>query len=475
MRYFRDPWIQIFGFLALASGALAAFGVQSGPSPRPVEAESAGPAAAVPAPAAAPGPAALRPKIAGKWVVDAALASDADTANLADALAAAAAGDTVYVRAGTYLGRFSINRDVELVGLGERGAVGLTNSSAGPALVLDSAKVAVKNITIIHSGDAPGKGVESRRARMELVGVAIKVGPQDVGLDVIGGEAAVVNGTIDGGRKAADAHDDAKLRLERVSLDNAETGLLVEGASAELVHASFTDDKNGLTVSEQGSATVVEGDFVRDAVGLWASRGGRIAASSTRFSYGATGIRADDGGRVENSSGTFTEITGSALRADSAEIDDAGSAIYMNKDSAVSAQGRATLTLRGTRIESGAAGAVVLLDGASAVLSRAVISRNAGFGLSVRGAHDVRVENSTISGQARCAVEIYGSALTLVTTWLTQNLCGVSFLGRAVLDSDSSTFTGNKEGPFIYLPSLKNEIVVRGKNNDPRNLASLIQ
>ena len=171
----------------------------------------------------------------------------------------------------------------------------------------------------------------------------------------------------------------------------------------------------------------------------------------------------------------FFGLTGAALQADSSgEIDDSGSSIVRGKAASVVARGRATLKLDGTRIEDGSGDAADVVDGASASLSGVKFARNAGAGLSVRNAQTVSVADSSISGHARCAIEVSGAALTLKSARLTGNLCGVAFFGQAVLDADASVFTGNRRGPFQYSADQKNEIVVRGSGNEPGDLAALI-
>jgi|GEM_PF-2067878 len=495
MSYLRDPWLQIFAFLALTSGALAAFG-RPGSASAPFAGSGAAsaaaldsaPAARVPAPAAAApaaaapaAPPALRPKISGKWVVDASLAADADTAKLGDALAAAAAGDVVYLRAGDYKGRFVVRRDITLIGLGARADVVIDGDGAGPSLLVDEASATIKNLTLAHAGTEAGATLEGRRAVLTLSGVEIRAGPlgpgaQDAGLEALGGAASLEDCAITGGHKGVDAHDEAKVALTRTAVTKSMTAVFVQDASVRLSECALTDDARGLTASEQGEAVLSGGEISRAAGALWATRGGRIQASGTRFNLDGAGVLADENGRVELSSAAFFGLSGAALETDSGgEIDDVGSSIARGKSVGATAGARSTLKLDGTRIEDGSGDAVDVAAGATASLKGVRFARNDGAGLSVRNALSVRVEDSDIADETRCAIEVSGAALSLKAARLSGNLCGVAFFGQSVLDADSSRFTDNRRGPFQYTNSRKNEIVVRGENNEPRDLAALIK
>lgn len=477
MNYLKDSWLQIFGLLALASGALAARNWQApnGPHRRNEASRPAAIPIALSEPAS-PDSNTLKSKAPGKWVVDAALAADADTAKLGDALSNALVGDTVYVRAGTYKGSVSIKRDIVIVGLGLQRDIVIDGDQAGPTLTVDSAKATIKNVTIIHSGARPGKAVESRDATLELVTVALKAGPQDVGLNVSGGAVTADFGAIEGGHKALDAHNGATVALDHMTVTKAKTGVFVQDASARLSDTVLADNERGITVVEQGQATIVNGAILRNSVGVWANRGGQVKVSSSRFIGGTTGVLADERGRAEIESCAFFDLAGNALSADSSgELADKGSTILRTKSVAAMAQSLATLSLIDTQIDDGLGDAVGVVDGASASLSGVKLTRNARAGLSIRDARAVRVEDSVVSGQKRCALEVSGAALTLKTTRMTGNLCGVAFYGEATLDVDACDLTGNLQGPFLYPADQKKGVIVRGQNNRPRNLSSLIQ
>lgn len=449
MRYFKDPWLQVFGFLALASALLAAKGLA------PSAPKAAAPIQVQNQAAAAPLKRTLNPKKAGRWIVDAANAADADTTKLSDAVANAASGETIFVRAGVYRESLSIARDVSIIGLGALRDIVVDSDAGGATLAVDAAKVSIKNVTISHSGARPGKAVEARRATLELSGVALKAGPNDEGIDAIGGSVTVSYSSLDGGNRGLDAHDGAKAALDHTSIAHAEAGVYLQGATAQINDCSFSDGKRGLIAAEQGQASVVNGTFARLGTGVWANRGGQATVSASKFPEHATAILAEERGRVEAKDCSFTAGTGPALAADGGgEALDRGSTIMRGK-TAARASGKATLGLVDTQIEDMTGDAVVVED-ASAALSGVKIVRGAGHGVVIGAAQAVRVE--------RAAITKNGGA-------------GVYFRGAQplTLDIDGSQLSGNARGPIACEDGAKERLALRGKNNEPRDLASLIQ
>ncbi len=450
MRYLKDPWLQIFGFLALASAVLAARGLTAAGARGQIAVSQPSPQAT-----AAPLHRTLNPKKAGRWIVDAALATDADTAKLSEALANAAAGETIFVRAGTYRAGAPITRDVTLAGLGALRDVVVESDAEGPTLAVDGAKVAVKNLTIAHSGARPGKAVEARRATLELSGVAIRSGPNDEGVDAIGGSATLSYSSVDGGSRGLDAHDGAKVALDHARISGAETGVYLQGASARINDTSFSDGKKGLTVAEQAQADVVNGSFAREEVAVWADRGGQAKVSGAKFPDHAVGVLADERGRAEVKDCEFSNGSGPALAAETGgETLDRGSSILRGR-TAARASGKATLGLVDTQIEDAKSDAVAI-DDASAALSGVKIVRAGGHGLVVGDAQAVRIEKSEISKNKGAGIYFRGD----------QDLA---------LDLDGSRLSGNAGGAIVREQGRRGRLSIRGKNNEPRDPASLIQ
>lgn len=471
MRYLKDPWLQVFLFLTVASGVMAAIGV--GPAGKTAKIEPKPPldARQQPEPAHT-----LKAKAPGKWVVDAKLALDADTDKLGEALANASAGDTVYVRVGTYKETVAIKRDVSIVGLGAQREIVVDGDAAGPTVAVDGAKVKLKNLTLSHSGIRPGKALESRRATLELQTVAVKVQAQDSGVDVIGGGLTAFYLTVEGGHRGVDAHDEAKLSLDHPSISKAETALYLQGATAHLAEPTLTDNKKGVTVAEQGSALISGGELSRNGVAVWANRGGQAKLASVKLAADGTAVVAEERGRAETESCAFSEETAGALLADTGgQAMDKGSTILRAQGTAAAAKAQGTLALVDTQIEDGQGDAVAVLDGGSAALSGVKLARNARAGVVIKDARAVRLDRATIVHHKRCALELDGGEVAVKASTLQQNDCGAAFYGKATLDIEGSDFSGNDHGPLLYKPDQKDGIVLRGKNNNPRNLTSLIQ
>jgi hypothetical protein len=467
MSYFKDPWLQVFAFLALGSGLL--FARSPGAASR-----AGAPAPSFQAPPAAPQTGKLKPKSPGKWVVDSKLALDADTDILGEALNSAAAGDTVYVRAGLYRGAVSVKRDVFIVGLGALRDIVAESGGDLSTLTIEGAKVSIKNVTFARVEGRQGRAIESRRSQLQLAGVAIRATESSDGLDVIGGSVSGSYVSIEGGRRGLDAHDEARVSLDHLSVSKAGAGVYLQGATAELASPAFSQNKKGLVAAEQGQALVKDADFKGDGLALWANRGGQIIASGSRFA--GTGALADDRGRVELQRCSFSDAEGTAMHA-AAEgtVLDKGSTILRAKGVAALAETQGTLGLVDTQFEDGASDGVVVVDGGSAALSGVKIARHARAGISVRDAKAVRVERATIAHQKRCALELAGSDVSIKASTLMRNDCGVAFYGKGTLSADGSDFTGNARGPVLFKPELKGEIGIAGKGNNPPNLASLVQ
>ena len=138
-----DPWIQVFGAAALLSGALAlrapARLPPASPAPQPASLSvvlNDGNTSA----AAGAKHVKMRSRTPGQWRVDKAMGPEADTPDLAKALAAAADGDRIMLAAGVYDGPFVVSKSVQLVGAGARSDVRLT-STAGATLQASAGKV----------------------------------------------------------------------------------------------------------------------------------------------------------------------------------------------------------------------------------------------------------------------------------------------------------------------------------------------
>ncbi len=137
-----DQWVQMFGVLALVSGGFSLYARARPSSPS---------GAAFSAVAAVSEASALDRKTPGRLLVDARLATDADTADLGQALAEARAGEIVYVRPGVYRVSAAVSQDQRVVGLGGKPeAVVLEGAADAPVLTIKAGAVKLSGLTLQH-------------------------------------------------------------------------------------------------------------------------------------------------------------------------------------------------------------------------------------------------------------------------------------------------------------------------------------
>jgi hypothetical protein len=204
-----DPWVQTFGLLALVSGALTAYARVTPP------------------------PAALAAGRTGRKIVDARLARDADTSDLAAAAAAAAPGDTLYVRSGVYRGPIKLRGGMRLVGLGPPDSVVLEGDGTSPLIDVTAGAVSISSVSL--RGGAPAIYAHAG-ARLSLAAVTIT--GADVGVVIMGegssGEFERLR-VVRSARDGVFVRDGASVTLSRSELvGQIACGLLVSSASAFL-------------------------------------------------------------------------------------------------------------------------------------------------------------------------------------------------------------------------------------------------
>ena len=251
-----DPWVQVFGVLAAASGGFSALWAASPPRPAPA---AAGPSAA------------WAPRVPGRWLVDARRARDCDSADLASVLARAKDGDTVYVRAGLYRGPFVVQKKLALIGLGDPGAVVLAPGAAGTAIDAGAGcDLALSSVTLRGPGSSAqarglyahdGARVHARSVRAE--GLAI-------------------------GLQAAGAG--TRLSLARSRVLQGAVGVQVEsGASAKLTDDELMGNSScGLSVVS-GSVQARGGAFSMNGAGICRSKDARVEAAGVALTGNVRG------------------------------------------------------------------------------------------------------------------------------------------------------------------------------------------
>jgi hypothetical protein len=192
-----DAWVQTLGFVALCSAALCLL-AQHAPASR----SSAS-------------------KRASRKIVDARLARDADTNDLAAAAAASGPGDTLYVRAGSYKGPVKLAEGTRLLGLGPAEAIVIEGDGKTPLIEAAGGAVTISSVSL--RGGAPAVYVhKGAGSAAELDRVKVLRSARDGVFVRDGAEATIARSELIG-QKACGllvASASARLRESTVSLND---------------------------------------------------------------------------------------------------------------------------------------------------------------------------------------------------------------------------------------------------------------
>jgi hypothetical protein len=432
----KDPWVQIFAFLALMSGGLSAQ-AQFSPAARrapiaPPEKSAAGaeppaigPAATAaatrvpeaapanpPAPTLAPGTAfapmltpmlepvtpapptgaitrALKARTAGLWVVDASGGPDADATALSDVLASAKDGDVVFIHPGRYSEKITVAGSVTLRGTGaDRGAVVIDSDGPLTAAVGRGA-VRLEHLTLMNSGPISATVLAASGAALTLVDVAIEA-KDGQGLRVTGGAVEARDVRL-AGRIALIVDAAGRATITRGDVAGSLVGALVDGAGAfgEFVKTRFHDGTRQILVQRQARASVSGCDF--------------------DFTPGTRGL------------GAIVALSGARVSAVDARI-------HLNRAASIGLAAKSGSSILGTRV---------------------TIDHSVGFGAWASAQSNLTLTDSTVEDTADSAVLIEDSRVTLKRTTLSRSSYGLFMMSRVEARVDDSHFESNRFGPLV--------------------------
>ena len=181
-------------------------------------------------------------------------------ATIGEAIAAAPAGALVVVRSGTYREALVIDKAVEVVGEGPRGAV-VVESTDAHAIELRAERAAIRNLTIRAGGTGQGWGaVMVRRGRPVIEGCDL-TSSVGAGMYVVGADSdPVVRACTfaDGKGTGIFFLENGRGTFERCTVTgNAYAGIQVkQGGDPVVRECTFADGKgNGIYVLENGRGT----------------------------------------------------------------------------------------------------------------------------------------------------------------------------------------------------------------------------
>jgi len=160
---------------------------------------------------------------------------------IADAIAQATAGDVIQVHPGTYSGSFTIDRDIELAGVGSHEDIMLT-TERDSVIIISANSVIMKNLTVIGKvRTQPVIHIKSGNCDMKFC--SIEGGKYGIAVDS-GSRVAVANSSIADcergaifGKEALDVVLDNSL-IERIG----GSGVITENChEVRILHSTFSD------------------------------------------------------------------------------------------------------------------------------------------------------------------------------------------------------------------------------------------
>ncbi len=277
-----DGWLQACVLIAVLSGALwfVSRRAETEPEPAP-SAPAAAPAATTPA-------GRKRPRDGKQWIVDADGAPGADTETLAEAVAAASAGDRILLRRGLHHGSAVLDKALTVVGDGKPGETVLAGSGPFTLSARGGATVTVENLTVSAPKGTNTRAVEVReRANLRLAhgsfsgydAEAAVMVDKDCTLEADGtdfdagknmslfiqGRAHLKGGTLLSGKTLVSVHGTgAYLEAEGVKMQYAQTGLVTgDHARAVLIGARFTGVQLEAIALSDSELTLIDPVFDR--------------------------------------------------------------------------------------------------------------------------------------------------------------------------------------------------------------------
>jgi hypothetical protein len=295
-----DAWIQVLGFLAVASGLFSAHYLQALPRPHaeapstveavkpPIVPEAAPEAApapppALPAPPVPDAPKKLVARRAGHWVVDAAMGPGADTAKIGEAIASAADLDVILVKPGDYREGLRITNSVTIVG--DSGAPGDTRLSFAGSETISVAggSVIMKNMTLSNDGKSGEWVIALRRGRLSLKDVALRSSSQ--GIRVADGDLDVADSTLEAST-ALFVEGKSRVAMTGVTATGGEATIRADGPDVELTirHATVRNSRD-TAVAAANSAHVFLSEirFHDDADAIVAQSGAEVKVSHAKI------------------------------------------------------------------------------------------------------------------------------------------------------------------------------------------------
>lgn len=337
-----------------------------------------------------------------------------------DAVADAAAGDTVSVAAGTYSGTVSISTPITLTGQGASTII----QAQSPGLVISASGTIISNTTIVGTGIDQGITTTLGTNNVSVLNTAIH--SFVVGIQFNGGSGhvaqsdTITNATTVPGGIGVFAADSSNVQVDNVTVINYGTGIEV----------LRTGGSNGITLTnniiDYTTGTTTEPGIYLLGSGVGVGTLQALVQSNQVGGYGPL-IKAEGLAPAQVLNNTL-DTTGTSIDG-AISLNQAGSSVVQGNTLLVSAPVAST-TLTG-----------ILIGGtASPTVTQNSIASRFTFGIETIDSATPVIIDSTLSGHGGAGLRASGSATPqLLDSLFTNNLSGISLNSTTAL----VTATGN--------------------------------
>lgn len=345
-----------------------------------------------------------------------------DYTTISEAIASAADGDDILIRAGTYAEPISIDKSIRLHGDGGRDAVTIAFPADSPGVELTAGREGnPEDPLVTYSVPA---GIQLAADGIALSGLTISGARPGVAIAVNAGTADLSDLaiTLDG----ADADETGDHAADtRIAI------VVAEGADADVRKSTLDAD---VTALEGGTVAVEQSVFTGG--GIWGDAGSQLVAHDnvlTDAGIGSDGMRAAIAGN-QLSRGFIAVGGDGSFHVTNNHIDDLR--YDVGPGVAISVWDGGEVEVAGNTVTNSDTGIKLLFFDGSAVIDGNTITSTR-TGLSVSGA-DTTVSDNTIAGSDIIGLEVYSAGPTLTGNSVTGGGTGLH-----LATADVATVTGN--------------------------------
>lgn len=460
----------------------------------------------------------LTAKTPGRWIVDGSGAADADTGDINEALYNAKDGDEILLRPGVYKAEIATaKKKLGLTGTGADLSKTVIENSDHNLIEVSGGELSLKNMTLRRRAGDYGELIGATDAVVSLTDVRMEAAGNGEAVSLKESTLRAVGVQFHGGRTAVDVREHSKAYLERCTLEEHKTSLLVDGgksflelksttvdggemgiyatkgagvkitggkftgqeqssvnlttpgSTAEIVDAEFSGSKDGLWIYENATMTVRNSRFKNiRGEGIFTGEASKTTATDCQFDDSKTAMRVATRATLEVVGGAIVGSNRYGVEADdSAKMTLTGTTFKDNGGVAVYIQRQAEGTLRGVKILKTSDIGLFVGENSSATLEKTTVDGSLKAGVSLGRDARFKAAASAITGNGRCGLSLSGESatVTLRDVVIHRNECAISFVEGGAVDSQRGDFLGNKKGAFMFAEVNKSKIALTGAGN----------